>query len=193
MCGPALGQYHLHTDHDVYPVYRQAGTYPFYLYKTDSAWYCGSTVGREDSNECWMRNMNITNDNIPSDHWEYHKYLKWVPAPTLTMTTGPLPQCSVTIQGGVADGKYEGDGEYKYGRQVFRRTVAPCYRLYVGGACGWCVYDDDGEMVMWSNIVSMCPSVDSDGVGRDSKWRCCDGNGWYSDSRLVTVECSVHM
>ena len=120
-------------------VYRQVGD-DTYLYRTLTGWYCGMNIGREDGQWVFLRNPSPAHQ-VPAHGWEYNETWldsqpsTWVPAPTLTRETGPLPLCGViTVQGaGDADGEYhQVPGEYWWGRPEYRHAEHPRYELRVG-------------------------------------------------------------
>ena len=204
-----LGEYRVYSNSDSSDslgvhsnsVYKQVGSiWNRYLYRTNSAWYCSRDVGREDGKFMLLRNSN-TADQVPGDSWEVNKYWyisqspTWVPVPSLSMSTGALPQCGViTVHGGgVADGEYEVvPDQYEFGRHVCRQAVQPYCTLRVWYD-GWCVKNGD-TVVMRSEYASMCPADPLCGFGggvAGCKWK----SGGRYDSReeiVVTVQCSVH-
>ena len=177
-----LGEYKL-AEYGGCDVYTRVGGY-VYLYRTHTAWYCSGEIGREDGKHVFIRNIN-TSHTLPTDGWEYNKYWSsqsagWVPAPSLAVSRGHLPQCVITVHGGGdVDGEYKVDpGQCVLGRYGYRQTVEPFCTLSVdvNDGYGWCVYNR-GIKVMRSKYPSICPAdpLCEYGVG-DSvggcRWMC---------------------
>jgi hypothetical protein len=177
-----------------------------YLYRTDTAWYCGKEVGQEDGRQLYLRNLS-TAYQVPGDGWEVNKDWHsqpptWVPVPSLSISTGALPQCDVitVYGGGVADGVYEVvPDKYMWGRHVYRQAVQPYCALSVGYGVydgyvydGWGVKNGDTK-VMRSEYASMCPADPLCGYGGGVAG-CVWKSGTYSTGEeiVVTVQCSLH-
>ena len=136
----ALGEYRLSSEqHQGREVYAQQhsdsdSSSSYYLYRTQSAWYCGYKIGQEKSGLCF-RNSNLTSVRVPTTGWEYMSST-WHSCPSLSVGTGTLPPCGVlTVQhGGDGDGEYHlVPGKYSRGRNVYIHAVEPHYTLSVCG------------------------------------------------------------